>query len=160
MVKSTGCNQSSPASGNRMVWRPLEGFISHLLLSTSPHSGNLEEAPALMAIRWYGNLRRLCLVGAPHHEGTSGGGTPGGVTTWSTLVAGKQPKWCSITANFAGLHFTGSQLFFNGMWGTIAATSALQILSRIVGETVARIYPWLTRVPTRAGGHRITRGRF
>jgi 1-pyrroline-5-carboxylate dehydrogenase len=134
---------SSPGIWNRMVWRPLEGFIFALTpFNFTSIAGNLGGAPALMGNTvvwkpsktavWSAHLIMKVLQEA---------GLPDGVIN---LVYAGGREAAEVVFNhrdFAGLHFTGSTAVFNGMWGTIAGNiGRYKSYPRIVGETGGKDY--------------------
>ena len=134
---------SSPGIWNRMVWRPLEGFIFALTpFNFTSIAGNLGGAPALMGNTvvwkpsktavWSAHLIMKVLQEA---------GLPDGVIN---LVYAGGREAAEVVFNhrdFAGLHFTGSTAVFNGMWRTIAGNiGRYKSYPRIVGETGGKDY--------------------
>lgn len=134
---------SSPGIWNRMVWRPLEGFIFALTpFNFTSIAGNLGGAPALMGNTvvwkpsktavWSAHLIMQVLQEA---------GLPDGVI--NLIYAGGREA-AEVVFNhraFAGLHFTGSTGVFNGMWSTIAGNiGRYKSYPRIVGETGGKDY--------------------
>ncbi len=134
---------SSPGIWNRMVWRPLEGFIFALTpFNFTSIAGNLGGAPALMGNTvvwkpsktavWSAHLIMKVLQEA---------GLPDGVIN---LVYAGGREAAEVVFNhrdFAGLHFTGSTNVFNGMWSTIAGNiGRYKSYPRIVGETGGKDY--------------------
>jgi len=134
---------SSPGIWNRMVWRPLEGFIFALTpFNFTSIAGNLGGAPALMGntVVWKPSKRA---VWSAHliMEVLQEAGLPDGVIN---LVYADGREAAEVVFNhreFAGLHFTGSTTVFNGMWGTIAnKIGHYKSYPRIVGETGGKDY--------------------
>ncbi len=134
---------SSPGIWNRMVWRPLEGFIFALTpFNFTSIAGNLGGAPALMGntVVWKPSKRA---VWSAHliMEVLQEAGLPDGVIN---LVYADGREAAEVVFNhreFAGLHFTGSTAVFNGMWGTIAnKIGHYKSYPRIVGETGGKDY--------------------
>jgi 1-pyrroline-5-carboxylate dehydrogenase len=134
---------SSPGIWNRMVWRPLEGFIFALTpFNFTSIAGNLGGAPALMGntVVWKPSKRAVW----PAHlimEVLQEAGLPDGVIN---LVYADGREAAEVVFNhreFAGLHFTGSTAVFNGMWSTIAnKIGHYKSYPRIVGETGGKDY--------------------
>jgi len=134
---------SSPGIWNRMVWRPLEGFIFALTpFNFTSIAGNLGGAPALMGntVVWKPSKTA---VWSAHliMEVLQEAGLPDGVIN---LVYADGREAAEVVFNhreFAGLHFTGSTAVFNGMWSTIAnKIGHYKSYPRIVGETGGKDY--------------------
>ncbi len=134
---------SMPGVWNRMVWRPLEGFVFALTpFNFTSIAGNLGAAPALM-----GNT----VVWKPSKTATypahlimkiwKEAGLPDGVINLVYATGRDAAEVVFNHREFAGLHFTGSTAVFNGMWGTIAKNiSNYKSYPRIVGETGGKDY--------------------
>ena len=134
---------SSPGIWNRMVWRPLEGFIFALTpFNFTSIAGNLGGAPALIGntVVWKPSKTA---VWSAHliMEVLKEAGLPDGVIN---LVYAGGREAAEVVFNhrdFAGLHFTGSTNVFNGMWSTIAGNiGRYKSYPRIVGETGGKDY--------------------
>lgn len=155
---------SSPGIWNRMVWRPLEGFIFALTpFNFTSIAGNLGAAPALMGntVVWKPSKTA---VYAAHFimKVLQEAGLPDGVI--NLIYAGGR-ETAEVVFNhrdFAGLHFTGSTAVFNGMWGTIAKNIAgYKSYPRIVGETGGKDYILADETANpRQVATAITRGAF
>lgn len=134
---------SSPGVWNRMVWRPLEGFIFALTpFNFTSIAANLGAAPALMGNTVVWKPSKTAVYSA--HlimEVLKEAGLPDGVIN---LVYAGGKEAADVVFNhrdFAGLHFTGSTAVFNSMWGTIATNiSKYKSYPRIVGETGGKDY--------------------
>lgn len=134
---------SSPGIWNRMVWRPLEGFIFALTpFNFTSIAGNLGGAPALMGNTVVWKPSKTAVPSA--HlimKILKEAGLPDGVIN---LVYAGGREAADVVFNhrdFAGLHFTGSTGVFNGMWKTIAGNiSRYKSYPRIVGETGGKDY--------------------
>lgn len=134
---------SSPGVWNRMVWRPLEGFIFALTpFNFTSIAANLGAAPALMGNTVVWKPSKTAVFSA--HlimEVLKEAGLPDGVIN---LVYAGGKEAADVVFNhrdFAGLHFTGSTEVFNSMWGTIALNiSKYKSYPRIVGETGGKDY--------------------
>lgn len=134
---------SSPGIWNRMVWRPLEGFIFALTpFNFTSIAGNLGGAPALMGNTvvwkpsktavWSAHLIMKVLQEA---------GLPDGVINLIYAGGREAAEVVFNHRDFAGLHFTGSTAVFNGMWRTIAGNiGRYKSYPRIVGETGGKDY--------------------
>lgn len=134
---------SSAGIWNRMVWRPLEGFIFALTpFNFTAIAGNLGGAPALMGntVVWKPSKTA---VYAAHTimKILQEAGLPDGVMN---LVYASGPDVADVVfndENFAGIHFTGSTRVFDGMWKTIANNvPKYKSYPRIVGETGGKDY--------------------
>ena len=134
---------SSPGIWNRMVWRPLEGFIFALTpFNFTSIAGNLGGAPALMGNTVVWKPSRTAVW--PAHlimQELQEAGLPDGVIN---LVYAGGREAAEVVFNhreFAGLHFTGSTAVFNGMWSTLAGNiGRYKSYPRIVGETGGKDY--------------------
>ena len=134
---------SVPGVWNRMVWRPLEGFVFALTpFNFTSIAGNLGAAPALMGntVVW----KPSKTAAYPAHlimKIWKEAGLPDGVIN---LVYAGGKETAEVVFNhrdFAGLHFTGSTAVFKGMWETIGKNiSQYKSYPRIVGETGGKDY--------------------
>ncbi|HTN68373.1 MAG TPA: L-glutamate gamma-semialdehyde dehydrogenase [Dysgonamonadaceae bacterium] len=134
---------SSSGVWNRMVWRPLEGFIFALTpFNFTAIAGNLGGAPALMGntVVWKPSKTAVYsahLIMRVLQEA----GLPDGVIN---LVYCSGPDAAEViykNEKFAGLHFTGSTKVLDGMWKTISENlSTYNSYPRIVGETGGKDY--------------------
>jgi len=137
--------QPNSAQGvwNRMVWRPLEGFVFALTpFNFTSIAGNLGAAPALMGNTVVWKPSRTAVY--PAHlimKILQEAGLPEGVINL-VYAGGKETAETVFNHHdFAGLHFTGSTDVFNGMWATIAKNiSRYKSYPRIVGETGGKDY--------------------
>ncbi len=155
---------SSPGIWNRMVWRPLEGFIFALTpFNFTSIAGNLGGAPALMGNTVVWKPSRTAAYSA--HlimKVLMEAGLPDGVIN---LVYAGGKETADVVFNhrdFAGLHFTGSTGVFNGMWKTIAGNiSRYKSYPRIVGETGGKDYIFADETANaKQVATAITRGAF
>jgi len=134
---------SSAGIWNRMVWRPLEGFVFALSpFNFTSIAGNLGGAPALMGNTVVWKASKTAIYSA--HlimKILKEAGLPDGVINL-VYVGGREATDVIFKhRDFAGLHFTGSTGVFNSMWGTIASNIALyKSYPRIVGETGGKDY--------------------
>ncbi|MBF6627752.1 MAG: L-glutamate gamma-semialdehyde dehydrogenase [Proteiniphilum sp.] len=134
---------SSPGIWNRMVWRPLEGFIFALTpFNFTSIAGNLGGAPALMGNTVVWKPSKTAVYSAHFiMKILIEAGLPDGVI--NLIYAGGREA-ADVVFNhrdFAGLHFTGSTAVFNGMWKTIANNiPKYKSYPRIVGETGGKDY--------------------
>ena len=134
---------SSDGIWNRMVWRPLEGFIFALTpFNFTAIAGNLGGAPALMGntVVWKPSKTA---VYAAHTVMTilQEAGLPDGVMNLVYVSGPDASEVVLNDENFAGLHFTGSTRVFDGMWEKIAKNvPKYKSYPRIVGETGGKDY--------------------
>lgn len=134
---------SAPGIWNRMVWRPLEGFVFALTpFNFTSIAGNLGGAPALMGNTVVWKASKTAVYSA--HlimKVMKEAGLPDGVINL-VYVGGKEAADVIFNhREFAGLHFTGSTGVFNGMWKTIAGNmEKYKSYPRIVGETGGKDY--------------------
>ena len=134
---------SAPQIWNRLVWRPLEGFIFALTpFNFTSIAGNLPGAPALMGNTIVWKPSKTAVYSAHFIMNIfKEAGLPDGVIN---LVYASGPETADVVFNhreFAGLHFTGSTGVFNGMWKTIANNiDHSKSYPRIVGETGGKDY--------------------
>ena len=134
---------SAPQIWNRLVWRPLEGFIFSLTpFNFTSIAGNLPGAPALMGNTVVWKPSKTAVYSA--HlimKILQEAGLPEGVIN---LVYTSGPDAADVIFNhreFAGLHFTGSTGVFNSMWRTIGNNiDKYKSYPRIVGETGGKDY--------------------
>lgn len=155
---------SSPGIWNRMVWRPLEGFIFALTpFNFTSIAGNLPGAPALMGntVVWKPSKTAIYpawLIMKVLQEA----GLPDGVINL-VYAGGKETADVIFHhRDFAGLHFTGSTAVFNSMWKTIAANMGkYKSYPRIVGETGGKDYLFADETANpRQVATALTRGAF
>lgn len=130
--------ENSPATWNRLEYRPLEGFVFAITpFNFTSIAGNLPGAPALMGntVVWKAAETQVYsadVIMRVYKEA----GLPDGVINLvhvSGPVAGdvvfKHPE-------FAGIHFTGSTGVFQSLWKEIGTNIArYKSYPRIVGET-------------------------
>ncbi len=134
---------SSPGIWNRMVWRPLEGFVFALTpFNFTSIAGNLPGAPALMGNTVVWKPSKTAVYSAwLIMKVLKEAGLPDGVIN---LVYSDGRDAADVVFNhreFAGLHFTGSTGVFNSMWKTIAENmEKYKSYPRIVGETGGKDY--------------------
>ncbi len=134
---------SAPTTWNRLVWRPLEGFVFALTpFNFTSIAGNLPGAPALMGNTVVWKPSKTAVYSASLiMKILMEAGLPDGVIN---LVFASGPDAADVIFNhreFAGLHFTGSTGVFNSMWKTIANNMEIyKSYPRIVGETGGKDY--------------------
>lgn len=134
---------SSPGIWDKMIWRPLEGFIFALTpFNFTSIAGNLPGAPALMGNVCVWKPSKTAVYSA--HvimKILQEAGLPDGVIN---LVYCSGPTASDVIFShkeFAGIHFTGSTEVFNNIWATIVKNiSAYRSYPRIVGETGGKDY--------------------
>ena len=155
---------SSPGVWNRMVWRPLEGFIFALSpFNFTSIAGNLGAAPALMGNTVVWKPSKTAVYSA--HlimKVLMEAGLPDGVINL-VYVGGREATDVIFNhRDFAGLHFTGSTGVFNSMWKTIGANiSNYKSYPRIVGETGGKDYIFACEsADSKEVATAITRGSF
>lgn len=134
---------SSPGIWDRMVWRPLEGFIFALTpFNFSSIAGNLPGAPALMGNVCVWKPSKTAVYSAyVIMKILQEAGLPDGVIN---LVYCSGPTASDVVfthKEFAGIHFTGSTEVFNNIWATIVKNiNIYRSYPRIVGETGGKDY--------------------
>ena len=142
---------SAPGIWNRMVWRPLEGFVFALTpFNFTSIAGNLPGAPALMGNTVVWKPSKTAVYSASLiMKVLKEAGLPDGVIN---LVYAEGRETADVVFNhreFAGLHFTGSTGVFNSMWKTIAGNmEKYKSYPRIVGETGGKDYVLPMKQPT------------
>lgn len=134
---------SAPGIWNRMVWRPLEGFVFALTpFNFTSIAGNLPGAPALMGNTVVWKPSKTAVYSAwLIMKVLKEAGLPDGVINL-VYAEGRETADVVFThREFAGLHFTGSTGAFNSMWKTIAGNmEKYKAYPRIVGETGGKDY--------------------
>ena len=155
---------SAPGVWNRMVWRPLEGFIFALSpFNFTSIAANLGGAPALMGNTVVWKPSKTAIYSA--HlimKVLKEAGLPDGVINL-VYVGGREATEVIFNhRDFAGLHFTGSTAVFNSMWGTIGKNiSKYKSYPRIVGETGGKDYIFAEETAdAKQVATAITRGAF
>lgn len=134
---------SSPGIWDRMVWRPLEGFIFALTpFNFTSIAGNLPGAPALMGNVCVWKPSKTAVYSAyVIMKILQEAGLPDGVIN---LVYCSGPTASDVIfthKEFAGIHFTGSTEVFNNIWATIVKNiNIYRSYPRIVGETGGKDY--------------------
>lgn len=155
---------SSPGIWNRMVWRPLEGFVFALTpFNFTSIAGNLPGAPALMGNTVVWKPSKTAVYSA--HlimKILQEAGLPDGVINLVYVDGRDAADVIFNHREFAGLHFTGSTGVFNGMWRTIAGNmSKYKSYPRIVGETGGKDYLFADKTANaRQVATALTRGAF
>ena len=134
---------SAPGIWNRMVWRPLEGFVFALTpFNFTSIAGNLPGAPALMGNVCVWKPSKTAVYSAYIiMQILKEAGLPDGVIN---LVYCSGPTASEVIfshKDFAGIHFTGSTAVFNNIWATIVRNiDNYRSYPRIVGETGGKDY--------------------
>jgi 1-pyrroline-5-carboxylate dehydrogenase len=155
---------SAPGVWNRMVWRPLEGFVFALTpFNFTSIAGNLPGAPALMGNTVVWKPSRTAIYSA--HlimKVLQEAGLPDGVINLVYADGRVAADVIFGHRDFAGLHFTGSTGVFNGMWKSVAANvSKYRSYPRIVGETGGKDYVFAdTSADARQVATALVRGAF
>jgi 1-pyrroline-5-carboxylate dehydrogenase len=129
---------SAPGMWNRMIWRPLEGFVYALTpFNFTAIAGNLPTSAAMMGnvVVWKPSNDQ---VYSAHviMEVLKEAGLPDGVI--NLIYPGGQDAADVIFSNywFAGIHFTGSTEVFQSIWRQIGNNiHNYRSYPRIVGET-------------------------
>ena len=134
---------SSDGIWNKMVWRPLEGFIFALTpFNFTAIAGNLGGAPALMGNTVVWKPSKTAAYAA-HLVMTilQEAGLPDGVMNLVYVSGPDASEVVLNDENFAGIHFTGSTRVFDGMWEKIAKNvPKYKSYPRIVAETGGKDY--------------------
>ena len=131
-----------PRSGfdqlNRMEYRPLEGFV----LAVSPFNftaiaSNLSCSVALMGNAAVWKPASTALLSNYHlMQVYREAGLPPGVINFVPGPGSLVGKVALLQRELAGVHFTGSNATFNGIWRSVAANlEGYRSYPRIVGET-------------------------
>lgn len=134
--------QSQPLSThgalNRLDYRPLEGFVYAVTpFNFTAIGGNLPCAPALMGntVVWKpaftASLSNYLIL-----ELLEAAGLPPGVINFVPGDSAAVSAAVLRSADFAGLHFTGSTTVFDGLWQQVARNlPGYRTYPRLVGET-------------------------
>jgi 1-pyrroline-5-carboxylate dehydrogenase len=134
---------SAAGTWNRLVWRPLEGFVFALTpFNFTSIAGNLPGAPALMGNVCVWKPSKTAVYSA--HlimKILKEAGLPDGVINLVHCSGPTAAKVIFPHKEFAGIHFTGSTAVFNDIWKNIAANiNTYKSYPRIVGETGGKDY--------------------
>jgi len=129
---------SSRGAWNRLQYRPLEGFVYAVTpFNFTAIAGNLPTAPALMGntVVWKPSSTAM-LSGYYILKLLEEAGLPPGVIN---MVSGPSSEISNVllgSADFAGIHFTGSTGVFHSMWNAAAQNlPRYKSYPRLVGET-------------------------
>lgn len=129
---------ASPDAWNRIEYRPLEGFVFAVTpFNFTAIACNLISSPALL-----GNVVLWKPASSAIYSGyylmkiLQAAGLPGGVINFLP-GSGSQVGTPAMNSEWlAGIHFTGSNDVFNGMWETVASNvRKYRTYTRMVGET-------------------------
>ena len=159
-------NQPISSNGiwNRMEYRPLEGFVYAITpFNFTSIAGNLPASPALMGnvVIWKPASSQVYSAQVIM-EIFKAAGLPDGVIN---MVTGNSSMITDVllnSADFAGVHFTGSTPVFKSFWKTIGENmNKYKSYPRIVGETGGKDFIWAhpTASPYEVATA-ITRGAF
>lgn len=140
---------NQPISGNgiwnRMEYRPLEGFVYAITpFNFTSIAGNLPASPALMGnvVIWKPASSQVYSAQVIM-ELFKAAGLPDGVIN---MVTGNSSMITDVllnSADFAGVHFTGSTPVFKSFWKTIGENiNKYKSYPRIVGETGGKDFIW------------------
>jgi 1-pyrroline-5-carboxylate dehydrogenase len=136
---------SSAGIWNRMEYRPLEGFVYAITpFNFTAIAGNLPASPALMGnvVIWKPAASQVYSAYVIM-ELFKAAGLPDGVIN---MVTGNSAMITDVllnSADFAGVHFTGSTPVFNSFWETIGKNVGnYKSYPRIVGETGGKDFIW------------------
>lgn len=134
---------SAPGMWNRMVWRPLEGFIFALTpFNFTSIAGNLPGAPALMGNVCVWKPSKTAVYSA--HlimEIFKEAGLPDGVINLVYCPGPVAGEVIFSNKDFSGLHFTGSTEVFNNVWSNVVKNiDKYRTYPRLVGETGGKDY--------------------
>ncbi len=130
--------QSSKGIWNRMLYRPLDGFV----LAISPFNftaiaGNLGSAPALVGntILWKPATTSV-LSNYYYMELLLEAGLPNGVINFIPSKGSDISKYVISDPNLGGIHFTGSTAVFQSIWAQVGSNiDKYKAYPRLVGET-------------------------
>lgn len=137
--------ESAPGIWNRTEYRPLEGFVYAITpFNFTAIAGNLPAAPALMGnvVIWKPASSQIYSAHVIM-ELFKAAGLPDGVIN---MVTGNSAMITDVllnSADFSGVHFTGSTPVFNSFWETIGKNmNTYKTYPRIVGETGGKDFIW------------------
>ncbi|WP_159799543.1 L-glutamate gamma-semialdehyde dehydrogenase [Flavobacterium sp. MK4S-17] len=129
---------SSDGIWNRMEHRPLEGFVYAVTpFNFTAIAGNLPASPALMGnvVIWKPSASQVYSANVIM-EVFKLAGLPDGVINMVHGNAAMISDTVFESADFAGVHYTGSTGVFNGIWAKIGQNiDKYKTYPRIVGET-------------------------
>jgi 1-pyrroline-5-carboxylate dehydrogenase len=129
---------SQPGMWNRLVYRPLEGFV----FAVTPFNfvsiaGNLPSAPAIMGnTSVWKPASSVVYTAYIIMQIFKEAGLPDGVINMVTARGADIGELVLKNPNLGGIHFTGSTAVFQSMWRTVGENIAsYKSYPRIVGET-------------------------
>ncbi len=129
---------SQPGMWNRLVYRPLEGFV----FAVTPFNfvsiaGNLPSAPAIMGnTSVWKPASSVVYTAYIIMEIFKEAGLPDGVINMVTARGADIGELVLKNPDLGGIHFTGSTAVFQSMWRTVGENIAsYKSYPRIVGET-------------------------
>lgn len=129
---------SGPGVWNSMEYRNLEGFI----YAVSPFNftaigGNLTTAPALMGNTVIWKPSHAAMLSSYYtYKVLEAAGLPPGVINFLPGDPGMVTDALLDSADFGGIHFTGSTAVFNSMWKKVGENMGrYRMYPRLVGET-------------------------
>nr|WP_317632235.1 L-glutamate gamma-semialdehyde dehydrogenase [uncultured Flavobacterium sp.] len=136
---------SSKGIWNRVEQRPLEGFVYAITpFNFTAISGNLPSCVAMMGnvVVWKPAATQIYSANVIV-EVFKKAGLPDGVINVVYGNSGMITDTILNSADFAGIHFTGSTGVFNDFWKTIGNNiSKYKTYPRIVGETGGKDFVW------------------
>ncbi len=136
---------SSEGMWNRVEHRPLEGFVYAITpFNFTAISGNLPTSVAMMGnvVVWKPAATQIYSANVIV-EVLKKAGLPDGVINVVYGNSGMITDTVLDSADFAGIHFTGSTGVFNDFWATIGKNiSKYKTYPRIVGETGGKDFVW------------------
>jgi len=137
---------STPTTFNRIVYRPLEGFVFAVTpFNFTAIAGNLASAPAIMGntVVWKPATRAI-LSNYYLMQLYEEAGLPGGVINFIPGPGAHIADTVLRDSNLAGVHFTGSTSSFEKIWRQIAENiSRYRNYPRLVGETGGKDYVFM-----------------
>jgi 1-pyrroline-5-carboxylate dehydrogenase len=128
---------SNPGAWNRVEYRGLEGFVFAVTpFNFTAIAGNLPTAPALMGCSVLWKPASSALFSGYHvYRLLEEAGLPPGVINWLPGRGSRIGGPVMDRPELAGVHFTGSNDVFRGMWKTVGDNMArYRHYPRIVGE--------------------------
>jgi 1-pyrroline-5-carboxylate dehydrogenase len=129
---------STHAAANAMEYRPLEGFVYAVTpFNFTSIAGNLPTAPALMGNTVVWKPASSAMLSAYYiMRLLQEAGLPPGVINFVPGDAAQITDILLDSADFAGLHFTGSTAVFDSMWKKVGENrNRYRSYPRLVGET-------------------------
>ncbi len=130
--------ESAPGVWNRMIYRPIEGFVYAISpFNFTSIGGNLSSAPALMgAVSIWKPSHTASLSNYYMYRVFEEAGLPPGVINFVPGDAPRITEVLTASPDLAGIHFTGSTFVFRSLWRRLAENMEnYRSYPRIVGET-------------------------